>query len=248
MRSEERRGVFIFQKVDRTGSTSDDLKAYAKCVRVVAPRVLLAKEQTAGRGTRGRRWQSQEGALLFSVLLPLSSVRVQRSLIPLTVGLSICEALRLKGCGAGIKWPNDLWVNGGKAGGILCETLKDVSGEDMLLIGVGLNQVGRSETTTQGWPITGICSDGCSIEDMETLLDDLLVSLWKFLTTKTSDIGRRWPLFDAFYGKAITVVTEQEQISGVGAGINDEGHLLVLTSIGIKAIFSGTIKNDHLVN
>ena len=155
---------FDVRVVEETGSTNDDMKMHARSSRVSRPLVLEAKHQTMGRGTRGRGWKSPEGCLAFSLLLPFSMIRVPVSLVAIAVGMGVCSALRDAGRFACIKWPNDVWFEGGKCGGILCESVKDADGRSVLIAGVGLNRDGAAERTTNGWPISGLgdvlaCSD-----------------------------------------------------------------------------------------
>ncbi len=123
-------------------STQDELRALAEAG---APEgaVVLAEVQTAGRGRRGRRWESPGAGLYFSLLLrpkaPLSAL----ALLPLAAGVALARAAGV----GGLKWPNDLVVpllDGGfgrwaKLGGVLLEA--DVLGEEIryALLGVGLN-------------------------------------------------------------------------------------------------------------
>ncbi len=99
-----------------------------------SPTLLVALEQSAGRGRRGKQWQSRPGAsLTFSLGLPLQPA--DWSGLSLAVGVSLAESLHPD---VKLKWPNDLWLQGRKLGGILVEVA--VSGERRhAVIGVGLN-------------------------------------------------------------------------------------------------------------
>lgn len=108
-----------------------------------APVLLVALEQTAGRGRRGRTWYSQPGdALTFSLGLPLSPR--DWSGLSLVVGLSLAEQLHPE---LRLKWPNDLWWQGRKLGGILVETAS-VGAQRYAVLGVGINLV----TPMADWP------------------------------------------------------------------------------------------------
>src|SRR5438477_5930355 len=102
--------------VERCGSTNELLLMEAK------PDVLLAaQEQTAGRGRRGKRWYSAPGAgVTFSLSVRIAKPAAGLSLV---AGVGVARALRALGVSrAGLKWPNDLVVDGAKLGGILVET------------------------------------------------------------------------------------------------------------------------------
>jgi len=104
------------------------------------PCLLVAEHQTNGRGRLGRSWQaSPMASLTFSLALPLAAL--DWSGLSLAVGVALADALDPPGAGApriGLKWPNDLWLDGRKLGGILIETLA-VGDQRMAIIGIGLN-------------------------------------------------------------------------------------------------------------
>ena len=123
--------------VARCRSTNTALLAELPGRRVL----LVAETQTGGRGRRGRRWLSapRGAALTFSLAAPIA--RPLRELAPLSpvAGIALARALRSLGVRrVGLKWPNDLMVDGGKLGGILIET-RSSGGVTHAVIGVGLN-------------------------------------------------------------------------------------------------------------
>ncbi|MPY30498.1 biotin--[acetyl-CoA-carboxylase] ligase [Streptomyces adustus] len=128
--------------VPSTGSTNSDLVTRAVDAKVAEGAVLVAEEQSAGRGRLDRRWSAPpRSGLFFSVLLRPSDVPVARwGWLPLLTGVSVATGLaRAAGVDTALKWPNDLLVTVGgeerKAGGILAER----AGEDGVVIGVGVN-------------------------------------------------------------------------------------------------------------
>jgi BirA family transcriptional regulator, biotin operon repressor / biotin---[acetyl-CoA-carboxylase] ligase len=126
------------ETVECTGSTNADLLARATG-RTRAPEglVLVAEEQTAGRGRMGRTWVAPpHTALTFSVLLRPTWIPSGRlGWLPLLTGISACVALRsVAGVEASLKWPNDVLAGGRKLAGILAEA----SG-DTVVIGIGVN-------------------------------------------------------------------------------------------------------------
>jgi BirA family biotin operon repressor/biotin-[acetyl-CoA-carboxylase] ligase len=133
------RGIKVVQQ---TGSTNADLLAQA---RSGAPQglVLVAEEQTAGRGRLGRSWISPPRAsLTFSVLLRPSGVPAGLlGWAPLLAGVAVASALRETAeVDARLKWPNDVLVGGGKLAGILAE-----GWEDAIVVGAGLNVWQRAD-------------------------------------------------------------------------------------------------------
>ncbi len=120
----------------RLVSTSDRLKERA---RDGAPEwtVVLADEQTGGRGRQGRPWASPPGGLYLSVLLRPRFEAV--GLLPLAAGVAVVEALREWGVAAELKWPNDALAGGRKVAGILAEASSSASRLDWVVLGLGVN-------------------------------------------------------------------------------------------------------------
>lgn len=103
-------------------------------------RVCLAETQSAGRGRRGRRWDSPSGAgIWMSLATRYEGGRDRLTTVPLATGIAAVEVLRRHGAAdAGLKWPNDLYLRGAKLGGILVESRS--RGEEVLLVvGLGIN-------------------------------------------------------------------------------------------------------------
>ncbi|MGQ0653162.1 MAG: biotin--[acetyl-CoA-carboxylase] ligase [Betaproteobacteria bacterium] len=126
--------------VPRLGSTNSALLAECPPRRVL----LVAEQQTAGRGRRGRRWRSapRGAALTFSLAAPFA--RPLRELPPLAPAVGSAKARALRAAGVrriGLKWPNDVMVHGAKLGGILIET-RSAGRATCVVIGVGINYAG----------------------------------------------------------------------------------------------------------
>lgn len=135
----ERWGVPLLEVHRRLGSTNDRARSIA---RAGAPSfsVVIAVEQTRGRGREGRRWLSPPGSGLWMTVV-LARRPSGHSAVPLLVGIAaaraiedVCPDLR-----AEIEWPNDLVVAGRKVGGILCESWDDGAGSRGMAIGTGIN-------------------------------------------------------------------------------------------------------------
>src|SRR5258706_6407854 len=138
---------YELRRVERCGSTNSMLLAEKGLAR---PVLLLADEQTAGRGRRGRRWHSAPGAgLTFSVAVALRRPLRELTALPLAAGVAVARALHSLGVArAALKWPNDIVVEGAKLGGILAET-KSSGGAVKAVIGVGINLRGAGELETR---------------------------------------------------------------------------------------------------
>lgn len=119
---------------DEAGSTNDEVRALAEG-GAPGGLVLLALNQTAGRGRRGAAWFSPAGeSLAFSILIRPQESKALWPRLALATGLAVAEAVESFGPAAGIKWPNDVWIRRRKVAGILVE-----AGADFAVIGIGLN-------------------------------------------------------------------------------------------------------------
>jgi len=128
----------IVHKLARCASTNDAARSFADD-GFEEGMVVLADEQTAGRGTKGRSWFSPPGqGLYLSVILRPDRRAVP--LIPLVAGLAAREAVASStGLEAGLEWPNDIIWRGRKLGGILCESSWSGSHFNYVILGMGLN-------------------------------------------------------------------------------------------------------------
>ena len=132
---------FSVEVLASTGSTNTELMRRARLGQA-EPALLVALEQTAGRGRMGKTWVSEPGAsLTFSMGLPLRPA--QWAGLSLAVGVALAEALAglLPPAQRGalqLKWPNDLWLHGAKLAGILVETAHTTAGP-CVVVGVGIN-------------------------------------------------------------------------------------------------------------
>jgi len=131
-------------------STNDLALQLGKQMDLPLPHLVLTDCQTAGRGRRGNPWWSATGALTFSLIV--DSVQwhwdeTDLPKLPLAVGVAVCDAVQqvLPEAAVGVKWPNDVWLNGHKVAGILVERVELATGDDgtngcgRLVIGVGIN-------------------------------------------------------------------------------------------------------------
>ena len=113
---------------DSLESTNEHAKTLIKGAPEGA--VILVDQQTGGRGRFGKQWYSPEGGIWMSVILrPLDP-----SLITIIAGIAVCRALHMNGVLPGIKWPNDIVLNGKKIGGTLTEII-----DKTIILGIGVN-------------------------------------------------------------------------------------------------------------
>jgi BirA family biotin operon repressor/biotin-[acetyl-CoA-carboxylase] ligase len=199
-----------------TASTSADAHALALAG---APHgtLVTASEQTQGRGRHGRQWHAPAGtALLCSLVL-----RGMPELLSITAGVAVAE---LVGEEAKLKWPNDVLVRGRKVSGILIEGRPQ---EGWAVLGIGVNVAVRTdELPDELHRVAGTL--GLPAEQIEPTLARLLELLERWLAAPAQDALEAWRARDALLGNAV----DWRGGGGVGAGIDDRGHLIVKRSEG----------------
>ncbi len=188
--------------------------------------VVTASAQTAGRGRQGRTWTAPAGrALLCSVL-----IREPPRLLPLIAGVAVADTV---GPDARLKWPNDVLVDGRKVAGILVEGRPQ---EGWAVVGIGLNvAIDPDDFPPELRDTAGTL--GLGPEAIEPTLDELLRALTRWLRTSDSELLEAVRTRDALLDQPIRWSGDE----GRGAGIDDQGRLLVETANGLVALDAGEV-------
>lgn len=216
----------------RVGSTNAEALKLAEngCLEWT---VVVADEQTAGRGRSGKFWDSPRGGLWCSIVLRPNITSVNLPVIQFFVANSARRALeRAIGTRVRVKWPNDLILDGLKVGGILVEGRLVGARIEFAVAGVGINLNVHSSSLMQGatstFNITGRPFNRDVI--LATLLEDL-ESSYPDIHNKEK-ILREWWENCVHRSKPVTVVRSEGSISGISTGISPSGCLSVKTSKG----------------
>jgi BirA family biotin operon repressor/biotin-[acetyl-CoA-carboxylase] ligase len=198
--------------------------------------VLVAVEQTGGRGRHGRHWHSPPGGLYLSVLLPTPGDASRATLLPLLGGLATVEALGELGVAACLKWPNDVLSPDSerKLAGVLVEGVAGASGLENLVMGVGVNLVADPATLPAGIRdrlASARDARGQSPERL-TLAARLLHALRRRHAEAERDAGaslrRAWREHSVpWWGRAVEVVSGDERVRGVARELAENGALIV---------------------
>lgn len=189
--------------------------------------VVTAAEQTAGRGRQGRTWTAASGrALLCSVV-----IRDPPRLLPLAAGVAVAE---VAGGQARIKWPNDILVHGRKVAGILVEGRPQ---EGWAVVGVGLNVAIRAPEDFPAELRESAGTLGLAPEAIEGTLDALLDRLEAWIGAPEPGLLEAVRARDALLGCPVRWAGG----SGVAAGIDDEGRLVVEAESGVVRLDAGEV-------
>lgn len=241
-------GTYLFKEV--TPSTNDDLRLLAG-QGAAEGTLVLAEVQEQGRGRRGRRWFGRAGdCLQFSVLLRPPISAQEATLIPLLAATAVARALTSAGAaGVGIKWPNDVLIDGRKVCGVLCEMSVDMEGIQYAMLGIGLNvntpgalfppelrETACSLASVSGHPwhrgklLVGILRE----------LDQQIGLAWR---GQFQEILGAWRASAVTLGKSIEVLMPDGRVlKGVAEDVNAQGALMLRDADGrLQALHSGEV-------
>ncbi len=212
------------------------------------PHVCLSERQTAGRGTRGRAWESPLGSNIYcSIYQRFSKAPFELGGLSLAVAVTLVDELQELGVlPLHIKWPNDLYHSGGKLGGILIEMSAEANGPSDLVIGVGIN-VGMPQTLRQ--QIDQDVSDIHDIADAETSRSKIAIGVIRALITACDQFEQegfagfmdRWREYDMTEGQQVKILTGKQEIHGLACGVNEQGMIRIETEQGMTTYSSGDV-------
>lgn len=211
--------------------------------------VCLAEQQTAGRGRQGRNWLTPFGASLACSLLWRFAVHpAALSGLSLATGIAVARALRNVGITeVGLKWPNDVWWQERKLGGILLES-GGASGDFYVVAGIGINvALPRQEAAVidQPWVDVQEILAGASISRnalAAKLISELLETFLRFEQGGFADLAAEWARFDQVKGRRVSLHLPNATVTGVARGVDATGALLLETARGeVKPYIGGEI-------
>lgn len=251
----------------QTGSTNADVAAAA---REGEPEglVVVAEQQTAGRGRLGRRWESPARAgITVSVLLRPGEADAARGWspvqptgygwLPLLAGVALVGAVtKLAKLDAALKWPNDLLIDGAKCAGILAETVPDAAGAaSAVVLGVGVNVTTRRDelpVNPNGPPATSLLLAGAAVTDRDPLLRALLrgIAEWYARWRDAGGDVEASGLRDAYLRHCATLqrpvrvlLPSGGELTGTATTVDQDGRLVVRTANGEHRVAAGDIRH-----
>jgi len=208
----------------------------------------LAEQQTSGKGRRGRQWVSPFGQnICLTMVRQIDTGTMATEGISLVVGLAIIRALKQQGlAGLGVKWPNDVIVDGKKLAGILLEITGDISGICQLLIGVGINikcPPESMEGVDQPWTDLFQMTDGKVDRNLlvSGVLSHIMSALDEFQSRGLTNFNTEWRDHDVMIDKQVELITSGKSTFGIARGISDTGALLLETEQGIQLVSGGEV-------
>ncbi len=212
--------------------------------------VVIAEAQTAGRGRLGRSWHSPSGLNLYATIILRPQVAIANvPLLSLVAGVAAAEALETVAPGhVALKWPNDIWLDGRKTGGIIAEALTDPAQRlACVLLGIGINvnlalidipEELRDKATSVRIATGRRCD---RIELAATLFQCLDSRYIEAEANRFDLVLSAYEKYLALVGKQVTVIEGAARIIGFITGIDPHGALLLKTDSGIQRILTGDV-------
>jgi BirA family transcriptional regulator, biotin operon repressor / biotin---[acetyl-CoA-carboxylase] ligase len=217
---------------DSIGSTNNEALAWATSgARDLS--LVIADEQTAGRGRLNRKWFTPRGtALAFSLILrPLREEKPHLTRIVGLAALAVADSLRTRGLVSQIKWPNDVLLNGSKVAGILVESVWSGEEVDCLVIGIGLNMLRAAVPSPELllFPAISLEESLGPVVEQEEVLHDILAGIIAIRPHLSSDsFIASWEKALAFHGEQVQVEQgDGSLITGQLLGLEPDGGLRV---------------------
>ena len=233
--------VIYYNSIDSTNDAAKKIAGEKKAHGTV----VVAEKQTRGKGRMGRQWFSALGRdLLFSVILyPKASV-VKVAQISMLAAVAVTEALnKTFGVKSGIKWPNDLLVDGKKICGVLLEMSAEADCMRYVILGIGINvNSDKSDWTNEIIDRTTslklvLGKNISRVEVLKSVLEELELWYEKWCDFGFDPVLDKWRALCVSQKKRATVKTLEKEYIGWIEGIDDEGALVLKLDDGTKKVF-----------
>jgi BirA family biotin operon repressor/biotin-[acetyl-CoA-carboxylase] ligase len=233
--------------------TSTNDRARRVCGDVRLPHLVLASEQTAGRGRGANSWWTGHGSLAMSLVIDraLHGIRPENALlVSLACAVALVETVRplVPQVPVGLHWPNDVFAGGRKLSGILIEGLP----RGRLIVGIGIN---TNNTVADAPP--ELRANATTLRDLTAerfdhteLLIELLNRLddaFSQLADRPASIARAADGLCLQQGNELTIATGGRTVKGTCRGIDGDGALLLATAEGVERIYSGALNHGRQV-
>lgn len=221
------RGLSLFDVLDSTNTHLVGLGADGLGI------ACLTEYQSAGRGRRGRSWVSPFGSNIYlSVRWRFGTGMAHLSGLSLAMGVAVTRALHDVGVDQiRLKWPNDVYAEGRKLAGILLEIAGEAAGPCDVVVGLGLNMAMPAQAARdidQPWIDIAALRDDVSRNRLAgRLLHHLLAALVRFQNDGLASFYAEWQTVDLLAGRALRLSLPDDELRGVGCGIDSDGALLV---------------------
>lgn len=222
---------------DEVDSTNTYLQEQAKIAKQFATQVCLAEQQNSGRGRLGRNWFSPYGSNIYcSILYYFNEDWKKVPALSIIIGLAIIKVLETLDMNKQLKlkWPNDIYFNNAKLGGILIEVSGETHHFISTIIGIGLNiKMPKHSKNLLQRNITDLADIYQRPIDKNNITALLINQILDYISIYQNDgLGffiDMWPKYDLTLNKPVILTTPSENINGIARGLNDQGYLIIET-------------------
>jgi BirA family biotin operon repressor/biotin-[acetyl-CoA-carboxylase] ligase len=245
--SQQLKTLHVHQSLESTNKEAHQL--IQQQVESASGTVILSEYQTMGRGRRGKNWVSPFAANLYlSMVWDFDQGASALQGLSLAIGVAVSRALRqLNVEGVQLKWPNDIYINHKKLGGILLEMVGDPAGQCTVIIGIGINHCmpeQSAEDIDQAWTdLNTVCKQAISRNNLAALIiSHCFDVLSDYQQTGFACYQQEWQAIDAFKGAKAVVSTANQSTVGTPVGVDDVGALKMQLANGeIKQFIGGEL-------
>jgi BirA family transcriptional regulator, biotin operon repressor / biotin---[acetyl-CoA-carboxylase] ligase len=236
---------------DQVGSTQDIARQLA-LEGAAHGTVVIAETQTAGRGRLGREWFSPTGVNLHTTIILKPAITPgEVPVLGLVAGVALAEAVETVAPGLpGLKWPNDLWLRGKKAGGILAQLLTGAPLCVLLGIGVNINLTREQvpehlrDIATSILIETGKPCD--RLRFAAALLERTHQRIGQAQQSGFAPIAPQWERYSVLTGKRVTVFDGASRHTGTVRGIDEDGALLLVEGGNVRRVMAGDVTLEKI--
>jgi len=238
--------VHYFEELESTQQTAAEMAAHG----ALHGEVVIADRQTAGRGRMGRRWHSPPGVNFYGTFILRPEMPIaEAALIGLVAGVAVAETMEMVAPRiVALKWPNDIWLGGRKAGGMIAEAVTDSRHRlACVLLGIGLNlnlapEHIPPELRDRATSVMAATGRPCDRVELAGELFSRLDSRYmETLSDGFAAVRPAWERYSALTGKQVTVVDGQSRIAGAVRGIDSDGALLLDAEGQIVRVLTGDV-------
>ena len=250
--TDQLKGLHIYQTIDSTNKAAHQL--IDEQASSASGSVVLSEYQTMGRGRRGKNWVSPFAANLYlSIVWDFDQGASALQGLSLAIGVAVSRTLKqLNIDGVRLKWPNDIYIENKKLGGILLEMVGDPAGQCTVIIGVGINHAMPEQSGVsidQQWTdLSTVSSEAVSRNQLAAYIINHCVDVLRdYQQRGFAYYQHEWQAIDAYQGSPAEVSTANQSTAGIAVGVNEFGALkLKLANGEIKTFVGGELSLRRL--
>ncbi len=240
--------AYTLIELEAVDSTMDEARRRAEAGEDATPdgTLIWAKEQTKGRGRRGREWVSPRGNFYASLILRPEVPLAEAAQLGFIAGIAIYDTIG-EVCEPGyecrLKWPNDILLNGRKVGGILLESKSGADGQpEYVILGTGINLMRYPPDTD--FPATSFAEEAQVIPDvlfLEAFARQFMDWIGRWVDNGFAPIREQWKWRAKGLGDEIEVRLEKETFKGVFEDLDADGAMLLKQDGGTRRVTAGEV-------